>query len=144
MFELDEDVYPLGSDDMVIVDGIDFASTCEHHLAPFRGRVHLACIPDPDRRVITGLSKLSRTVEVFARRLQVQERMTQQIAQAIDEALGPLGVIVVTQAVHYGGHRQPAHSPACLAHTRARCMGIRFWRPRPCAPGGSGRDPSRR
>ena len=101
MFELDEDDYPLGSDDMVIVDGIDFASTCEHHLAPFRGRVHLAYIPDPDRRVITGLSKLSRAVDVFARRLQVQERMTQQIARSIDEALGPLGVIVVTQAVHY-------------------------------------------
>ncbi len=63
--------------------------------------MHLAYIPDPDRRVITGLSKLSRAVDVFARRLQVQERMTQQIARAIDEALRPLGVIVVTQAVHY-------------------------------------------
>ena len=101
VFELDEDDYPLGSDDMVIVDSIEFASTCEHHLAPFRGRIHLAYIPDPDSRVITGLSKLSRVVEVFAARLQVQERMTQQIARAIDENLSPLGVIVVTQAVHY-------------------------------------------
>ena len=68
VFELDEDDYPLGSDDMVIVDSIEFASTCEHHLAPFRGRIHLAYIPDPDSRVITGLSKLSRVVEVFAAR----------------------------------------------------------------------------
>ena len=86
----------------MIVDGIDFASTCEHHLAPFPGRVRLAYIPDPDRRVITGLSTLSRaTVDVFARRLQVQERMTQQLARSIDEALRPLGVIVATQAAHY-------------------------------------------
>lgn len=101
IFQLDEDDYPHGSDDMVIVDNIVFASTCEHHLAPFRGRVHVAYIPDPEKRVITGLSKLSRVVDVFAKRLQVQERMTQQIARAIDENLSPLGVIVVTQAVHY-------------------------------------------
>ena len=120
VFELDEDDYPLGSDDMVIVDSIEFASTCEHHLAPFRGRIHLAYIPDPDRRVITGLSKLSRVVEVFAARLQVQERMTQQIARAIDENLSPLGVIVVTQAVHYCMIQRGVRQAASATTTTAR------------------------
>ena len=86
---------------MIIQEHIQFTSTCEHHIAPFRGVVHLAYIPNPNSRVITGLSKLSRVVEVFARRLQVQERMTQQIARAIDDSLNPLGVIVVAEAVHY-------------------------------------------
>lgn len=101
IFQLDEDDYPLDSDDMILVDNIEFTSTCEHHLAPFRGVVHIAYIPNSESRVITGLSKLSRVVETFARRLQVQERMTQQIARAIDEHLHPLGVIVVVQAIHY-------------------------------------------
>ena len=101
IFQLDEDDYPLGSDDMIIMDNIEFTSTCEHHMAPFRGLVHIGYIPNPESRVITGLSKLSRVVDVFARRLQVQERMTQQIARAIDEHLHPLGVIAVVQAVHY-------------------------------------------
>ncbi|MSP79436.1 MAG: GTP cyclohydrolase I FolE [Dehalococcoidia bacterium] len=101
VFQLDEDDYPIGSDDMIIVDNIAFTSTCEHHIAPFRGLVHIAYIPNPKSRVITGLSKMSRVVEVFARRLQVQERMTQQIARAIDEHLSPLGVFVMVQAVHY-------------------------------------------
>ena len=120
VFELDEHDYPLGSDDMVIVDSIEFASTCEHHLAPFRGRIHLAYIPDPDSRVITGLSKLSRVVEVFAARLQVQERMTQQIARAIDENLSPLGVIVVTQAVHYCMIQRGVKQAASTTTTTAR------------------------
>lgn len=101
MFQLDEDDFPQGSDDMIIQENIQFTSTCEHHIAPFRGVVHLAYIPNGSSRVITGLSKLSRVVEVFARRLQVQERMTQQIARAIDDSLDPLGVIVVVEAVHY-------------------------------------------
>ena len=101
IFQLDEDDLPSGSDDMVIQNNIQFTSTCEHHIAPFGGVVHLAYIPNPDSRVITGLSKLSRVVAVFARRLQVQERMTQQIARAIDESLKPLGVITVVEAAHY-------------------------------------------
>ncbi len=101
IFQLDEDDYPQGSDDMIIVDNIEFTSTCEHHMAPIRGMVHIAYIPNPESRVITGLSKLSRVVETFARRLQLQERMTQQIARAIDEQLHPLGVIAVVHAVHY-------------------------------------------
>ena len=101
VFQLDEDDYPMGSDDMIIVDNIEFVSSCEHHIAPIRGLVHIGYVPNPKSRVITGLSKLSRVVEVFARRLQVQERMTQQIAKAIENHLKPLGVIVVVQAVHY-------------------------------------------
>ena len=101
VFQLDEDDYPMGSDDMIIVDNIEFVSSCEHHIAPIRGLVHIGYVPNPKSRVITGLSKLSRVVEVFARRLQVQERMTQQIAKAIETHLKPLGVIVVVQAVHY-------------------------------------------
>ena len=120
IFQLDENDYPHGSDDMVIVDNIVFASTCEHHLAPFRGRVHVAYIPDPERREITGLSKLSRVVEVFAKRLQVQERMTQQIARAIDENLSPLGVIAVTQAVHYCMIQRGVEQASTTTTTTAR------------------------
>lgn len=101
IFQLDETDYPAGSDDMIVVDNIEFTSTCEHHMAPIRGVVHIGYIPNPKSRDITGLSKLSRVVDVFARRLQVQERMTQQIAGALDEHIHPLGVITVTQAIHY-------------------------------------------
>ena len=101
IFKLDDDDSPAESDDMILVDHIQFVSTCEHHIAPFRGMVHIAYIPNPEQRVVTGLSKLSRVVSVFARRLQLQERMTQQIASAIDEHLHPQGVIVVVQGVHY-------------------------------------------
>lgn len=100
-FELDETDYPQGSNDMVIMDNIEFTSTCEHHMAPFRGLAHIAYIPSQTTRVITGLSKLARVVELFSRRLQIQERMTQQIAGAIEENIHPLGVIVVLQATHY-------------------------------------------
>ncbi|MBM3933425.1 MAG: GTP cyclohydrolase I FolE [SAR202 cluster bacterium] len=101
IFQLDEHDYPVGSDDMIIVNDIEFTSTCEHHIAPFRGVARIAYIPNPESKIITGLSKLSRVVTLFSRRLQIQERMTQQIANAIDHHLQPLGVIVVLQAVHY-------------------------------------------
>ncbi len=101
VFQMDEDDYPQPTDDMIIVDNIEFTSTCEHHMAPFRGLVHIGYIPNPESRVITGLSKLSRVVEVYSQRLQLQERMTHQIAQAVDKYLKPLGVITVVQAVHY-------------------------------------------
>ena len=82
---------------MVIVRDINFYSLCEHHMLPFYGKVHVAYIPNG---VITGLSKIARVVDVFSHRLQVQERMTLQIKDCIQEALNPLGVMVVVEAKH--------------------------------------------
>ena len=92
-----EGVFSEDCSEMVLVKDIEFYSLCEHHLLPFFGKVHVAYIPDGK---IIGLSKIPRIVDVFARRLQVQERMTQQIAQAIQEALEPRGVGVVAHANH--------------------------------------------
>ncbi len=86
-------------DEMVMVRDIPFASLCEHHMVPFMGRAHVAYIPGSDGR-ITGLSKLARLVDGYAKRLQVQERMTSQIADAIELALDPKGVLVVIEAEH--------------------------------------------
>lgn len=82
---------------MVIVKDIDFFSLCEHHMLPFYGKVHVAYIPNG---YITGLSKIARVVDIFSHRLQVQERMTQQIKDCINETLHPQGVIVVVEAKH--------------------------------------------
>jgi GTP cyclohydrolase IA len=83
--------------EMVIVKDIDFYSLCEHHLLPFFGKCHVAYIP---QRYVIGLSKIPRLVDVFARRLQVQERMTNQIAETIRQKIDPLGVAVVCEATH--------------------------------------------
>jgi GTP cyclohydrolase I len=82
---------------MVIVKDIDFFSLCEHHMLPFYGKVHVAYIPNG---YITGLSKIARVVDIYSHRLQVQERMTQQIKDCIEETLHPLGVMVVVEAKH--------------------------------------------
>ena len=84
-------------DEMVIVKDIDFSSMCEHHLLPFVGKCHVAYLP---HRKIVGLSKIPRLVEMFSRRLQVQERLTTQIASTLNEALQPRGVAVVMEAIH--------------------------------------------
>ena len=84
-------------DEMVIVKDIDFFSLCEHHLLPFFGRCHIAYLPD---RKVIGLSKIPRLVEVFARRLQIQERLTTQIAEAIEQHVHPRGVACVMEASH--------------------------------------------
>jgi GTP cyclohydrolase I len=83
--------------EMVIVKNIDFYSLCEHHLLPFFGRCHVAYIP---RHKVIGLSKIPRLVEIFSRRLQIQERLTSQIAETIREKIQPLGVAVVMEATH--------------------------------------------
>ena len=83
---------------MIVVRDIEFYSMCEHHMLPFFGKAHVAYIPDGR---IVGLSKVARVVDVFARRLQVQERLTDQIAEALDDALAPRGVGVVLEASHF-------------------------------------------
>ena len=102
--------FALGHEEMVLVKGIEVYSTCEHHLVPFHGVAHVGYIPAADGRVV-GLSKLARLVDVFARRPQVQERLTSQIADALVEHLAPLGAIVVLECEHLcmsmRGVRQP-------------------------------------
>jgi len=92
-------VFDVDHDEMILVKDIEVYSTCEHHLVPFYGAAHVGYIPNKDGQV-TGLSKLARLVDVFARRPQVQERMTSQIADAMMRVLEPRGVIVVIEAEH--------------------------------------------
>jgi len=94
---INDAVFSVDYDEMVMVKDIDFSSLCEHHMLPFMGRVHVAYIPNGK---VIGLSKIPRIVEMFARRLQVQERLTVQIADFIDAALQPRGVAVVAEGVH--------------------------------------------
>ncbi|MCL4302683.1 MAG: GTP cyclohydrolase I FolE [Anaerolineae bacterium] len=94
---INDALFDVGYSEMVIVKDIDFYSLCEHHLLPFFGKAHVAYIP---KGKVVGLSKIPRIVDMFARRLQVQERMTQQIADFIDEVLHPHGVAVVVEGAH--------------------------------------------
>lgn len=99
-------------DDLVLLKGIRFVSLCEHHLLPFTGVAHVAYLPSHGR--VTGLSKLARTVDVFARRLQMQERLTAQVADALVDQLDPRGVAVVVEAEHSclrlrGARKEEAH-----------------------------------
>jgi GTP cyclohydrolase I len=91
-------VYEVKYDEMVIVKDIEFFSLCEHHMLPFYGKVHVAYIA---RNKVIGLSKLPRIIDVFARRLQIQERMTQEVAQCIQDLLDPVGVGVIAEAQHF-------------------------------------------
>lgn len=89
--------FPVENNEIVLEKDITFYSMCEHHLMPFYGKAHLAYIPDGK---VTGLSKLARTVEVYARRPQIQERLTVQIADALERALSPKGIMVMLEAEH--------------------------------------------
>ena len=121
-----EHVRPLPGDkhdEMVIVKDIHFASVCEHHLAPFVGRGHIAYIPKGGR--IVGLSKLARLVETFARRLQVQERLTSEVADTLFDGLKPLGVMVVMEAEHTCMTVRGVKKPGAVTITSAIRGGFR-------------------
>jgi GTP cyclohydrolase I len=105
-------------DEMVMVRDIPFASLCEHHMVPFMGRAHVAYIPGEDGR-ITGLSKFARLVDGYARRLQIQERMTTEIADSIETALEPRGVLVVVEAEHLCMSMRGVKKPGTLTITSA-------------------------
>ena len=91
-------LYEVKYDEMVVVKDIEFFSMCEHHMLPFFGKIHVAYLP---RNRVIGLSKIPRIVDVFARRLQIQERLTQEVAQTIEEVVDPLGVGVICEARHF-------------------------------------------
>jgi GTP cyclohydrolase IA len=105
-------------DEMVMVRDIPFASLCEHHLVPFMGKAHVAYIPGEDGR-ITGLSKLARLVDAYAKRLQVQERMTSQIADTLMATLTPRGALVVVEAEHLCMSMRGVKKPGTLTVTSA-------------------------
>ena len=110
--------FDLGHDEMVLVKDIEVRSMCEHHLVPFTGVAHVGYIPSHDGR-ITGLSKLARLVDVFARRPQVQERMTTQIADSLMEILEPRGVIVVVECEHLCMSMRGIRKPGATTVTSA-------------------------
>jgi GTP cyclohydrolase IA len=119
---LNNALFTVDYNEMVIVKDIDFYSLCEHHLLPFFGRCHIAYIPNGK---VIGLSKIPRLVEVFARRLQIQERMTNQIAETIREKIGPLGVAVVIEATHLCMAMRGVEKQNAFAITSAMLGGFR-------------------
>jgi GTP cyclohydrolase I len=131
-------IFDAEHDEMIMVKDIALYSMCEHHLVPFLGVAHVAYIPN-EKGQITGLSKLARLVDSVARRLQVQERLTVQIADALEQALEPRGILVVVEAEHLcmsmRGVRKPGHKTVTSAvrgllrddeATRAEAMGLIF------------------
>jgi GTP cyclohydrolase I len=110
--------FDIEHDELVLVKDISFYSTCEHHLVPFHGSAHVGYIPGPEGKV-TGLSKLARLVEVFARRPQVQERLTTQIVDALVEHLNPRGAIVVIECEHMCMSMRGVRKPGAKTVTSA-------------------------
>ena len=113
---LNDALFDVEYDEMVIVKDIDFHSLCEHHMLPFYGRAHVGYLP---QKKVIGLSKIPRMVEMFARRLQVQERMTQQIASFLDETVKPMGVGVVVEGVHLCAVMRGVKKPGSVMVTSA-------------------------
>jgi len=109
-----------GYDEMIILRDINFDSHCEHHMIPFSGRVHIAYIPG---KKVIGISKLARLVEIFAKRLQVQEKLTAQIANTLNEVLKPRGVAVVVEATHLCMTMRGVHKPGTIMQT-SHVLGI--------------------
>src|ERR687884_205536 len=147
---LNNALFTVDYSEMVIVKDIDFYSLCEHHLLPFFGKCHVAYIPS--NRVI-GLSKIPRLVDVFARRLQVQERMTKQIADTIRDKISPIGVAVVMEATHLcmsmrGVEKQNSFAVTSAMHgvfrtnTRTRLEFLELIKLRSAVPGVTDRSPS--
>ena len=110
--------FELEHDEMVVVKDIEVYSLCEHHMVPFHGVAHVGYIPGESGRV-TGLSKIARLVDMYAKRLQVQERLTSQIADAITEALEPLGAIVIVECEHLCMSMRGVHKPGARTVTSA-------------------------
>ena len=119
---LNNALFTVDYNEMVIVKDIDFYSLCEHHLLPFFGRCHIAYIPQGK---VIGLSKIPRLVEVFSRRLQVQERMTSEIAETIRKKIDPLGVAVVVEATHLCMAMRGVEKQNSVAVTSAMLGGFR-------------------
>src|SRR5260370_13475292 len=119
---VNEALYTVKYDEMVIVKDIEFFSLCEHHLLPFFGKMHVAYLP---KDKVIGLSKLPRIVDAFARRLQIQERLTQQVAQTIQEAIDPVGVGVICEARHLFTMMRGVAKEHSGAVTSAMLVGIR-------------------
>ncbi len=111
-------VFDADHEEMVLVKDIEVYSTCEHHLVPFFGRAHVGYIPN-EKGQITGLSKLARLVDLYARRLQVQERMTSQIADALMDTLEPRGVVVIIEAEHLCMSMRGVRKPGAKTVTSA-------------------------
>jgi GTP cyclohydrolase I len=111
-----------GYDEMVVLRDIGFESHCEHHMAPIIGRAHVAYLP---RNRVVGISKLARVVEIFARRMQIQEKMTTQIADIIHEVLKPAGVAVVIEASHHCMTTRGVHRPGTMMVTSRMLGGFR-------------------
>jgi GTP cyclohydrolase I len=116
--ELLSTTFDIDHQELVLVKDIPFYSTCEHHLVPFHGRAHVGYIPG-DSGKVTGLSKLARLVDLYARRPQVQERLTTQIAEALEENLGPRGSIVVVEAEHLCMSMRGVRKPGSTTTTSA-------------------------